>query len=224
MIKALPVQQEDSFTMLILTLITVNICATTRGSMFKGRNWMVHLMLEMRRAIPILRMYLLTHRLGVVVGKERFCYLNHMGRCTINLIPPLSPQLLLFLTLCMNSGWHPIIASTVTACRHTPRGLDSRLTQESGIWNRSIIALTAVCIVYNNNAQFHEYDKSFEHEWTILTHQLGLNTGYLASNYFEHIGEKVSAYVLNNYTRVWDQHRDALKDLGYLWTKTTLFE
>ena len=79
-------------------------------------------------------------------------------------------------------------------------------------------------IVYNNNAQFHEYDKSFEHEWTILTHQLGLNTGYLASNYFEHIGEKVSAYVLNNYTRVWDQHRDALKDLGYLWTKTTLFE
>ena len=71
---------------------------------------------------------------------------------------------------------------------------------------------------------FDENDKSFEHEWSILAHSLGLTTSFFGASYFEHTGERVSAYVLNNYTRIWDNNRSALLEMDYFWGKGKLFD
>ena len=71
---------------------------------------------------------------------------------------------------------------------------------------------------------FDEEDKSFEHAYSIGAHMLGLNVGHLPMMLFEHIGEKMSAYVLNNQSRVWDHSGDTLQDIGLLWTSVSLFE
>ena len=60
-------------------------------------------------------------------------------------------------------------------------------------------------------------DNSFEHEFSLSVHMLGLSVAHLPTVYFEHIGEKASAYVLNNSSRVWDNNSTQLKDLGFLY-------
>lgn len=66
-------------------------------------------------------------------------------------------------------------------------------------------------------AYFNPDDMSFEHEFSLSIHMLGLSIAYLPSLFFEHIGEKASAYVLNNSSRIWDNNSTQLKELGFLY-------
>lgn len=51
---------------------------------------------------------------------------------------------------------------------------------------------------------FDEDSNAFEMKFSMLCHTIGLTTGFLPGVFFEHIGEEVSAYVLNGNPRVWD--------------------
>ena len=108
---------------------------------------------------------------------------------------------------------------------------------------------TTPCVVLRQcNHLFRTGDRSFEHVWSVYMHSIGLSIGYLQTNYFIHLGESLSAYVLNDHQRIWDRRKGEIgKETGvgdstnstnvsintsgvstiegqYLYTSTTLFD